>query len=159
MGVDLKELNAFLPKKVPGFGHAYPFMCHMAMQSLGQKIARERPGEEIAYIFESGDEHQAEAHTFMSNVLHSPEMKEAYLYKSHAFVPKQDAPPLQAADFLAWEYARYWERTAFKKTIPMRKSLVALLSDGYTTMEFKKKYVINFSLGLRSGMQCSRRAV
>jgi hypothetical protein len=126
----------------------------MAMQALGRHVARQRPDERIAYFFESGDEHQGEAHRFMSNVDRCPELKEAYLHDSHTFKDKKDVPALIAADCLAWEYARYWDLTVLQRKIPMRRSLAALLSAGFTTTQFEKKYSVNFFTGppLRKAM-------
>ncbi len=147
VGVDLKEINAFLPKHVEGLGHAFPFCCHMAMQALGGLVKRERGGDQIAYVFECGDEHQREAHRFMENVHQVPTLKDAYQHYSHAFIGKEQAPPLTAADAFAWEYARYWDQTVLKGKIKMRKSLVSLLSSGHTTLEFQRKYSVNFFTG------------
>jgi hypothetical protein len=119
----------------------------MAMQMLGTLVRNSSFDDEIAYIFESGHDRQSEAHRFMALTESSPELKTAYRHRSHAFVPKKDAPPLQAADILAWEYAKYRSDTAIQRKINMRKSLAAVLSSGYTTLEFNKRYNINFLTG------------
>jgi hypothetical protein len=147
VGCGLKEIDAHLPKWIHGFGHAYPFLCHMAMHMLGTLVRNSSSDDEIAYIFESGHERQSEAHRFIALTEGSLELKTAYRHHSDAFVPKKDAPPLQAADIFAWEYAKYWGDTVIQRKIEMRKSLAVVLSSGYTTLEFNKRYSINFLTG------------
>ena len=63
----------------------------------------------------------------MGNVIQSSELKESYRYHGHAFLPKADAVPLQAADFLAWEWAKFRDETIERKVRPTRRSLRALM--------------------------------
>jgi hypothetical protein len=147
VGCDLREIVPLLPKRIDGFSHPYPFCCHMAMMQLGQLVHTVRPGEKIAYIFECGDEYQAEAGRWISNALSMPMLRDLYAYASHAFVQKKDSSALEGADILAWEYSRYWELTVLKRKIKMRRSLIAILTSGYETLDFKKRYGINFFTG------------
>jgi len=62
----IRELEPLLPKWIHGFEGTYPVCCHMAMTTLGDLVGE---AEEIAYFFESGHRHQAQAHGFMSRVL------------------------------------------------------------------------------------------
>ena len=155
VGVDKNELDPLLPKHIEGFEDAYPYCCHMAMMELGVLIGNSGSDDQVAYVFESGNQYSKEAHRLMSKTDVSPELKSAYRHHSHAFVPKECAVPLQAADLLAWEYARYWDLTVRQSKIPMRKSFAALLSRGFTTMEFNDRFKINFYTGrpLREAMQ------
>jgi Protein of unknown function (DUF3800) len=155
VGCDLSEIEDFLPKHIEGFGDAYPFCCHVAMQMLGTLVRESGSEEEIAYVFESGHEYAKEAHRFMGLTDVSPELKEAYRHRSHAFVGKEDAVPLQAADIFAWEYARYWDLTVRRGQIRMRKSLASVLSSGFATTQLNKRYKIDFLTGppLRNMLQ------
>jgi hypothetical protein len=143
---DLAEIDAHLPKWIEGYGHAYPFLCHQAMHRLGALISQSGRNDEAAYIFESGHEKQKEAERFMK-LVETPEMKTVLRHRSHSFVPKKDAPPLQAADIFVWEYAKYWDDTVGKRKIPMRKSLQSILTSGYTTSEFQKRFKLDFLTG------------
>jgi hypothetical protein len=155
VGCNLSEIDDFLPKHIEGFGNAYPFCCHIAMQMLGTLVSESGFDDRIAYVFESGHEYAAEAYRFMAITDGAPVLKAAYRHYSHAFVPKEDAVPLQAADLFAWEYARYWNLTVSQQKIKMRKSLASLLSSGLKTIEFNKRYKINFFTGspLRNALE------
>jgi hypothetical protein len=124
---DKNELNSLLPTWIQGFEHAYPVCCHMAMFFLGTHIGNNFRGEEIAYFFETGDEHSASAHRFMQSISRMPELKGKCLYHSHSFIEKKNALSLQAADICAWEWAKYWDETAINRVRGMRNSLKALI--------------------------------
>jgi len=123
-----QELNSLLPTWIQGFEHAYPVCCHLAMLFLGTHIGDNFRGEEIAYFFETGDDYSASAHKFMQRITQMPVLKDKCLYHSHSFIEKKDALSLQAADIWAWEWAKYWDETAFTHSRKMRKSLVALIA-------------------------------
>jgi hypothetical protein len=144
---DLAEMDSHLPRWIEGFGHAYPFLCHQAMYRLGTLISQSGRDDEITYIFECGHERQDEAHRFMGLADRSPELKAVFKHRSHEFVPKKDAPPLQAADIFAWEYAKYWDDTVQQRKIPMRKSLASILTSGHSTLEFQKRFKLDFLTG------------
>jgi hypothetical protein len=61
----------------------------------------------FAYIFEAGHAAQSEANSVLNSIRAS---KYGSSYFSHTFLDKKDAPPLQAADMLAWQYAHYLKR-------------------------------------------------
>jgi hypothetical protein len=129
---DIREIEPLLPKWIDGFQGAYPVCCHMAMTALGDLVGEH---EEIAYIFESGHQHQKQAHRFMSRVLDTPELKRAYKHFTHTFADKRDVEQLQTADIFAWEWAKYYDETHVKGKRKMRKSLVSLLTKGRMSME------------------------
>src|SRR5262249_21355161 len=117
------------PKWIRGFGHAYPICCHSAMHSLGRKLEQMGLHDDVNYVFEAGHKFQAEAMYFMSTWVLVPEMRNAYRYKGHAFLDKADAVPLQAADMLAWEWAKCRDETLEKGNRPLRKSSRALFEN------------------------------
>lgn len=135
---NVHEMEALLPRWIVGFKGAYPVCCHLAMHAMGN-IVREQEPSRIAYAFESGDRYQGEAHAFMSRVLDTPTLKDSYRHSSHSFVDKDDALALQAADILAWEWAKFRDETLDQRKRLMRLSLMNLLgpdgnfkSDQYT---------------------------
>lgn len=121
---DREEFQTTAPRTVYGWTDPYPVCAYLCMGSLG-KWMREtsRPGD-AAYFFEGGGKHTGEAHHLMDLANRSPEVREFYRYRSHAFVGKCDAEPLQAADFLAWEWTKFSDP---KEVRPMRRSLRAML--------------------------------
>jgi hypothetical protein len=85
-----------------------------------------RTGERISYIFEDGHPGCKEADDFIRATSQCYAFKKMYHYRSHAFVPKSDAVPLQAADMLAWEWTKFKDETLDKGSRELRKSLRAL---------------------------------
>jgi uncharacterized protein DUF3800 len=140
---DLPEILALLPRWLQGFEHAYPVCCHLAMTMLGNHVTESGHEDDIAYFFESGDEYSGAAHRFMMRTDEVPEMKKSYRHRSHSFVGKNDALPLQAADILAWEYAKYRDETVNKRVRNMRMSLASLLSVNreYDSTRYKVSHI------------------
>lgn len=123
----LPEMMALLPRWIRGFEHPYPVSCHLAMTGMGNLLTDRGRPETVDYFFEQGDEYDGSARTFMGRAVDVPELKASYRHQSHAFVGKQ-ALAVQAADLLAWEWAKYMDETVAHKTRPMRQSLMALMS-------------------------------
>ncbi len=121
-----KEVQAVGPQWIKGFGHAYPLCCHLCMIAAGNLIVASGSADRVTYVFESGHSREGEARTFLRNAVLNPDVKESYLHNGDAFLPKSDAIPLQAADLLAWEWAKFRDETLERGIRPMRKSLLAL---------------------------------
>jgi hypothetical protein len=117
--------------KPPGwgdrFGGAYAACATFCILEIGSWCRNNSPGENVAYFFEAGQEHSADAHRFMDLVARHALLKDYYRYFSHSFIPKGSIP-LQAADILAWEVnkANVQARKAHKGR--SRKSIEALVS-------------------------------
>jgi hypothetical protein len=125
---ELPEIDVLLPKWMQGFEHAYPVCCHLAMTVLGHQVIESGHDDEIAYFFETGDQYSGAAHRFMARTDDVLELKQSFRHRSHTFVDKGDALPLQAADVLAWEWTKYRDETVNRRIRKMRRSLAALLS-------------------------------
>jgi hypothetical protein len=123
------EVNSLMPRWFGGFDDAYVVCCHIAMLMMGELAFKSKRLDGVAYFFESGHQFQAAAHRLMALLSSHPNVAELYGHRSHRFIGKTDAAPLQAADMFAWEYAKYWDETVGQRKRPMRKSLVALLLD------------------------------
>jgi Protein of unknown function (DUF3800) len=119
----LDEVRELAPRWIRGFGHAYSICAHLVLCQMGE-IARK--GENISYIFEDGHPDCGEADDFISGARRSYAYRKLYHYRSHAFVLKSDAVPLQAADMLAWEWTKFKDETLDKGMRDLRKSLRAL---------------------------------
>ena len=126
---NLHEVDSLSPKWMRGFSHAYPILCHLAMTSVGMLLEKIHSSDRVTYIFESGHPREIEARDFIRNALRSKELLESYRHSGDAFLPKADAIPLQAADLLAWEWAKFRDETLEHRIRPIRKALQALMGN------------------------------
>lgn len=135
---NVHEVRALTPRWICGYGDAYPVCVHVAMFALGDWLREKNSPERVSYVFEAGHKFAAEAHRHMSHVVQAPEMREAYRYHAHAFLPKTDAIPLQAADFLSWEWTKFRDETLEQRIRRPRGSLIALLGNEDKSFNEKK---------------------
>lgn len=80
---------------------------------IGQCTAWARdndPSARIVYVFEAGDDHQADANKILQSIADNPDRRAFFNYENHAFVPKRSSLPTQAADILAWHVCKQWDR-------------------------------------------------
>jgi hypothetical protein len=125
---NIREVELLSPKWIRGFRHAYALCCHLSMVAVGTFLAKTGNEERVNYVFESGHPHEAEARDFMRHVVQNPDVKESYRHSGDAFLSKADAVPLQAADMLAWEWAKFRDETLEQQRRPIRKSLLSLFA-------------------------------
>jgi len=93
-------------------GDAYTFCangCFHAVKVWADEL--DYPGR-ISYVFEAGAHHQEQANQIFAYKAKMPNERREYRYQSHAFLMKNEATPLQAADILAWHWADNWKRLA-----------------------------------------------
>ncbi len=133
--VDMDEMQRVMPAWIKGLEHPYPILCHMAMTSLGLLMEDRGGGYSIDYVFEAGHFKQKAADFWMRYAIVVPELSRSFCYRSHRFAANSAEPGLQAADILAWEWAKYMDETvgrrnAGEKHRPMRRSLIALFTNG-----------------------------
>jgi hypothetical protein len=140
---NVKEVQAVGPRWIKGFGNAYPLCCHLCMIAVGKFLEESGSVDRVTYIFESGHPRETEARAFLYNAVLDPLAKESYRHHGDAFLPKSDAVPLQAADMLAWEWAKFRDETLERGIRPMRKSLLALFQHD------PKRYSVNHVTGER----------
>jgi len=96
------------------------------MMSLGNLMADANLSGDVTYVFEAGHPSEPEARDFIKRAIVSPEVKSSYRHNGDSFLAKPDAVPLQAADLLAWEWAKCRDETLEQGIRPLRKSLRAL---------------------------------
>lgn len=89
-------------------------------------LALKNNPDRIVYTFEAGHQHESEAREFVSSMVSSEELKKIYRHAGDVFLPKADAIPLQAADLLAWEWAKFYDESILTPKRPIRKSLLSL---------------------------------
>lgn len=69
-------------------------------------------GDRVSYFFEAGAHGQNDALVAMSQFLCAPETKDIFRHGSHSFLAKPEAPLLQCADMLAWQWHKHCNRSA-----------------------------------------------
>jgi hypothetical protein len=97
------------------------------MIATGNFLEKSGSSESVIYAFEAGHPRAAEARDFMRAAVKNPEVKSRYRHAGDSFPPKSQAVPLQAADMLAYEWAKFRDETCERNIRAPRKSLVALL--------------------------------
>lgn len=101
------------------------------------------PGK-IAYFFEAGHEHQHEANGYLYDVMKgNPNSVQKLAYVSHSFVDKREAPPLQAADMLAWQHHHFHCRKR-QGHLVARKDFMALLRHGDVALDYVDASILEF---------------
>jgi hypothetical protein len=127
----------------PLIGTPYTFCAQVIIAGV-QHWANERSYDgEVAYFFEAGHRSQAEADGLMRKVFHQPELKRASRYKGHAFVQKADAPPVQAADLLAWQW--YTDLRHRSESRPRRKDCEALLQHPHKAVHVASEKILELA--------------
>jgi hypothetical protein len=90
-------------RKVPGELSAYGFAVMECTKKVGAWADLTGHKDPVGYCFEAGAKHQGDVVTAMTCVEKNPTFQARFRYGSWAFGFKQDLPPLQAADMLAYE--------------------------------------------------------
>lgn len=132
--VDPKALASMATDHLAGRFKTTPYeLCVFNAVVMVAAWARDhRPGENrISYIFEAGDSHEAQANAMLTVGFQRPQMREYCMYRGHAFFPKVEATPCQAADLLAWQWFTDAKRRS-KPSYMQRRDLSALLGGRVT---------------------------
>jgi hypothetical protein len=119
--------NGYMTNPFSLCAHGILMMCKNWAENF-DKTAR------IAYIFEAGDNFQSDAHNILSSISEDDTRRRFFNYETHAFLTKRSSMPTQAADILAWNAAKQYDRQ--KKGIGRIRTDFAVLLDGVETMEF-----------------------
>ncbi len=129
---NIAEFKAMAPRGLPFHKNPYPFLCSMVIASIAGWLAKSGLQGDVAYFFEAGNPYEAQANQLMARVQRDAEVRRQSRYKSHSFLDKRDAVPLQAADVLVWEWTKFYAQTYTTRRRRMRKSLRALLERDVT---------------------------
>lgn len=93
---------------------------------IGNALEKAQFVDDVAYFFEAGHDYEGEARRFLANAAQNGgALKDYYRHRSDTFAPKTNALPLQAADMLAWEWAKCQDETIEQRIRPVRRSLPA----------------------------------
>jgi hypothetical protein len=120
----VKQFARLRPKSLRFHRDPYPFLCHFCVAKMSALLGANNIAGNVAYFFEAGHKCQGDANRLMELVHANPHFKSRFHYKSHTFLDKEDATPLQAADLLAWEWGKYVQKSPAQ---PIRKSLESLI--------------------------------
>jgi hypothetical protein len=137
------DLDAF--HKIPTgglFESPYTFACWQSFMGVRHWAQVNNYQGDIAYFFEAGHKHQAEASGVMDLLSREPSLKQQYRYESHAFVQKQKNAAIQCADILAWQW--YTQTKKIEADLPMRKDLASLAEIPHNAVHFNKEKIDAF---------------
>jgi hypothetical protein len=144
------EYDAIIPKN-DQLGSAYSYCLRMCLVAVRKWGDRSNFHGDIAYFFESGHRSQAEANAIMNRIFKDPEHRARYRYAGHAFVDKNKARPLQAADLLAWQWRIDVQRKRDRVNVS-RKDCVALIRpEKDWVMDFNAAALTELAGLIRSG--------
>jgi hypothetical protein len=103
VSVNLEHWDALAPDS-PIIGSPYSFCVSAVMAGVHKWIETEKYDGDAAYFFEAGHKSRGEANWIMEQTYDVPALRKEARYIGHAFVDKESAPPVQAADLLAWQF-------------------------------------------------------
>jgi hypothetical protein len=123
------------------FGSIYSAVCQLALNATGFWMDNRGRHESIAYAFESGHRFWDEANGLLTGIGKHPTLQVKCRYHSHTAIPKERAYGLQAADLLAWTFARLRVGAPRNQTMtafaPIIMDLVEGRSDRYQLLYLK----------------------
>lgn len=101
--IDEAQYDAWRTDQYPLFGSAYSWCCWMSLLGVESWAEKNNFDGKIAYFFEAGHDSQGEANRIMAESMDIPGIR----YASHTFAKKMELRPLQTADILAWQAAKF----------------------------------------------------
>lgn len=107
------------------FPTPYSFVAFQTLMAIRFWANQANFSGDVAFIYESGADHNQEAHKLISQVANNSELRGQFRYGGHSFLPKAKALPLQCADILAWHCFTHLRRHG--KGVGIRKDLKSLL--------------------------------
>jgi hypothetical protein len=126
---------------IPNLGlsdSAYSFACLQVLLGVQWWTNGNGFHDDVAYVLESGAQHQSEANALMQKVFKYPQMKIDFRYSSHTFVDKTSATQSQCADLLAWHWFTY-NRRVREGQKEKRKDFSRLLEKGIKANHYDKE--------------------
>jgi len=102
------EVKRLGPKVRRMVGSAYSICAIRCAENIAEWLTKRGGAGDVHYFFEAGNQYAGEAAYFFKQIESAPELKSRFRLGGYSFVPKQDAPQLQGADLLAWEWQREW---------------------------------------------------
>ena len=125
--VDPREYAKVAERTLVERGGAYMMSLLWCVQGVGQWAASREYRGRIAYFFEAGHRLQSHASSAMMRVKTNPGLERRLCYASHAFIDKNEACAIQAADLLAWQWYKDAIGNQSQPRRPRRLDLRSLL--------------------------------
>jgi hypothetical protein len=125
----IKRLGAHLRSMV---GSAYSICAVRCAGNVAEWLEQHGIAGDVHYYFEAGCRYAGEAAHFFSQIRDTPQLQSRFRFGGNSYPTKDQAPQLQAADLLVWE----WQRERATLTVPenqhrgRRKTLKQLTQDG-----------------------------
>jgi hypothetical protein len=143
--VDIQDYDAIIkPLSIEGLTH-YSFCLTNCLQSVAAWAKRNEFVGDIAYNFEQGYKHEADATNVMRELSHPHDSKRAFRIGAYGFVERKKALPIQAADIMAWHWFLETYRAGQKKrSHPVRKDLIALIRPQDMAADFTKEKLLEY---------------
>jgi hypothetical protein len=122
---------------IPGAPSCYSLCLMLCVNKIGE-FARvtHYPGK-LSYFFESGHQSAKEADRFVK-ALDTIGSADYHRYAGHAFLDKDEALPLQAADMFAWHLRHYYDRALDGHVEPRRDYRALARKFDYQTLVTKR---------------------
>ena len=136
------------------FDTAYSFACLQMFLGVKFWASNNDFDGDVAYVFESGEQHQSEAKAFMDKVFKHPQMRRDFKYSSHKFENKADSSQLQCADLLAWHWFTYNQRVR-RGEVRKRRDFRSLLEKRMKSNHYDKKGIDKWLAHSRRGLASS----
>jgi hypothetical protein len=156
---DYKEEIKREPKLRDFVGSAYSLCAMRCIELVNQRFEEEHCTGEAQFIFEAGNEYAGEISHFLSNAFRNPELRNRFRIGGYDFLPKKEAPPLQAADLLGWEWRKAYEIAVAKTSkSEWRLTLKSLCERPHVAAHITKESmgvaaIVNSFYGLRSNRE------
>jgi Protein of unknown function (DUF3800) len=133
--IDEDQYNSWRVEDYPLFPSAYSWCCYICTIAVAGWANEHQSDGEISYFFEAGHRDEAESNRVMKSILDIP----AFRYRSHAFVKKIDARPIQSADILAWHAALFRKRLIKDASTRPRADFRSLVARDTVTFHGEKR--------------------
>lgn len=114
-------------ENVKGAPSDYTFSLLLCVNKIAEEIEYRGFQGKVAYFFEAEHAYANQANRFMDFMANQAALgQNRFRYSGHGFIEKKGALPLQAADMLAWQTRRHFQRMADGFDKP-RKDFIALM--------------------------------
>lgn len=140
--VNVAEFEQLMPQH-PLIGTPYTFCAQVVIGGVQNWIKERNYQGKVAYFFEAGHQSASEADALMRKTFHDPVLRHASGYSGHSFVDKVEAPPIQAADLLAWH--SYTELRHRFENRPRRKDFASLLQHPHKIVHVSPERILHLA--------------
>ncbi len=108
--VDRQEYNHYVctPDRRRFFKNIYTTASYMCLFFNGRWADKYAYGDPIAYVFDEGNPKRSDFESAYYESKNIPELEQRYRLGSLSFADDKAVPPLQAADFIAYEISKFW---------------------------------------------------